>query len=271
MRQRLHLPAKLDGLVWRYGNAASSNRRHNHAELELNVVSGGIGTYLLGNRRYRIRRGDLLWLLPGQEHVLIEQSADFNMWIAVFRRNAVKHTATDTSSLALLQKAWEREACRRLRHDDLRRLEDLFAELVDGDAPPDLLNAGLGYALLQAWRSFDRAAGIPMRDVHPAVERAARIIRNEAEALPLDELAHRAGLSSSRLSRLFKEQTGFALTDFRNRNRMERFLEIYGSGQRQTMLSAALDAGFGSYAQFHRIFRRMNGQSPREYRSRQSS
>ena len=76
----------------------------------------------------------------------------------------------------------------------------------------------------------------------------------------------RAGLSGPRLSRLFKEQTGFALAEFRNRSRVQRFLEIYGTGQRHTMLSAALDAGFGSYAQFHRVFRRIAGESPGEYR-----
>jgi transcriptional regulator GlxA family with amidase domain len=79
-------------------------------------------------------------------------------------------------------------------------------------------------------------------------------------------LAHRSGLSASRLSRLFKEQTGFALVDFRNRQRISRFLEIYGTGQRQTMLNAAMDAGFGSYPQFHRVFRQVMGSSPAEYR-----
>jgi transcriptional regulator GlxA family with amidase domain len=82
----------------------------------------------------------------------------------------------------------------------------------------------------------------------------------------LDELARRAGLSSHRLSRLFKQQTGVALVDFRNRQRVEKFLELYGTGQRRTMLDAALEAGFGSYAQFHRVFKRVRGGSPIEHR-----
>jgi len=271
MRQHLHLPEKLNGAVWRYGNAASANRRHTHAELELNLVHGGVGTYLLGNRRYQIRRGDLLWLLPGQEHVLIEQTSDFGMWIAVFRRTAVRRAVSDSSSRELLQSKWAHEPCRRLIREDLRRLEDLFVDLTASTNSPALLNAGLAYALLQAWRSFERAADAPVCDVHPAVERAARIIRDRSAALTLEELAHRAGLSAPRLSRLFKEQTGFALAEFRNRSRVERFLEIYGVGQRHTMLSAALDAGFGSYAQFHRVFRRVMDESPIEYRRRQSA
>ena len=266
MRQRLQLPAALDGSVWRYGNAASANRRHTHAEPEFNLVTRGSGTYLVGNRRYGIRRGDLLWLFPAQEHVLIEQSSEFEMWIAVFRRKAVKHSATDADALALLQPSLEGETCRRLTQADLMRLEGLCAELAGDRERPGLFNAGLSYALLHAWQCFERASEVAVQDVHPAVERAARLIRDQVASLSLDEMAHRAGLSPARLSRLFKQQTGFAIADFRNRKRLERFFEIYGTGQRHTMLAAALEAGFGSYAQFHRIFRRNVGCSPEEYR-----
>ncbi|MGH7992300.1 MAG: helix-turn-helix domain-containing protein, partial [Limisphaerales bacterium] len=66
-------------------------------------------------------------------------------------------------------------------------------------------------------------------------------------------------------------QTGVALADFRNRQRIERFLQLYGTGQRLTMLNAALAAGFGSYPQFHRVFKRVLGCSPGHYRKRQEN
>jgi len=266
MHQRLQLPAALDGSVWRYGNAASANRKHTHVELEFNLVTRGSGTYLVGNRRYGIRRGDLLWLFPAQEHVLIEQSSEFEMWIAVFRHKTVKQAATDADALALLRQSFDGEACRRLTQADLARLESLSTELSSSREHPGLFNAGLSYALLHAWQCFERATEVAVHDVHPAVERAARLIRDQAATLSLDKMAHHAGLSPARLSRLFKQQTGFAMADFRNRKRLERFFEIYGTGQRHTMLAAALEAGFGSYAQFHRIFRRNAGCSPGEYR-----
>ena len=50
---------------------------HRHAELEFNLVTQGAGLYLLANRKYQIRRGDLLWLFPAQEHVLIGQTTRF--------------------------------------------------------------------------------------------------------------------------------------------------------------------------------------------------
>lgn len=266
MRTRLSLPAEHEGALWRYAHAASANRRHTHAELELNLVTRGSGTYFVGARRYRIRRGDLIWLFPAQEHVLFEQSADFSMWIAVFRRKSIRSAATSEASKALLANDLDVEVCRRVTGDDLQRLEQLFRELNSQEAQTDLLNAGLRYALLLSWQAFHRASGVATNDMHPAVERAAKLLRDDPETTSLEDIAQRSGLSPGRLSRLFKVQTGYALTDFRNRIRLDRFLELYGAGRRLSMLDAALSAGFGSYPQFHRVFSRLMGRSPRDYR-----
>lgn len=270
MRQHLHLPAELDGKVWQYANLASANRRHTHAELELNLVTHGQGIYLIGSRRYEIRRGDLLWLFPAQEHVLIEQTSEFRMWIAVFRHRAIRHVATDDHARILLNAELPGDCCRRLGQQVFQRLESLLTEIAAGDWP-GFVNAGLSYALLHAWRCFESAADVPAHDLHPAVEQASRLIRDGALSLSIERLSSRTGLSAGRLSRLFHEQTGFTLVDFRNRRRVERFLEIYGTGRRRTMLSAALEAGFGSYPQFHRVFTRVMGCAPRHYRQSETA
>lgn len=266
MRQRLELPAGLDGNLWHYRNLGRANAMHHHAELEFNLVTQGRGRYLLERRKYEIRRGDLLWLFPAQEHVLVEQTLDFEMWIGVCRPAVVRRMATDVGSKILRQPDPPGDFCRRLPEPALARLEKLFSEIVGVPDQPGLFNAGLSYAFLSAWRQFEQAADVPVRDVHPAVEKAARLIHDNVGAFRLPELARRAGLSAHRLSRLFKQQTGVALVDFRNRQRVERFLEIYGTGQRRTMLDAALEAGFGSYPQFHRVFRRVMGCSPGKHR-----
>ncbi|HSY18037.1 MAG TPA: helix-turn-helix transcriptional regulator [Candidatus Acidoferrales bacterium] len=265
MRQHLNLPAGLDGNLWHYRHQGR-NAMHRHAELELNLVTSGSGLYLLENRKYEIRRGDLLWLFPAQEHVLVEQSADFGMWIGVFKPKTLARLATDAGAKILRQRNPAGEFCRRLPQPALARLEQLFSEIVAPDTQPGLFNTGLAYTLLSAWEHFEHAADVPVRDVHPAVEKAARIIRHESNLLGLTEIARRAGLSAHRLSRLFKQQTGVALVDFRNRQRVEKFMELYGTGQRRTMLDAALDAGFGSYAQFYRVFKHVTGSPPGSHR-----
>lgn len=266
MRQHLKLPAALDGNLWHYRQQGRANAMHHHAELEFNLVTQGRGLYLLANRKYQVRRGDLLWLFPAQEHVLIEQSADFEMWVGVAKPATVRRIATEASATILRQANPVGEYCRRLPQPAFARLESLLAEIATTRQRLGLFNAGLGYALLAAWDSFEHAADVPVHDVHPAVEKAARHIRDQNNTLGLEALASHAGLSPARLSRLFKQQTGIALVDFRNRQRVEKFLALYGAGQRTTMLAAALEAGFGSYPQFHRVFKRVTGVSPRSHR-----
>jgi AraC-like DNA-binding protein len=270
MLQRLKLPENIDGKAWPYANPAGANRRHRHAELELNLVTHGTGTYLLGNRQYRIRRGDLLWLFPAQEHVLFEQTSDFQMWIVVFRRRLIKRSAVDSASLPLLQRSFSGDTCRRLKQQEVARFEELFTSLAKSTDQPGLLNASLAYTLLLAWKCFEQAGEVPASNVHPAVESTARLLLSDANNYSLSQLARRAGLSPSRLSRLFKQQTGLSIVQFRNRQRIQRFLnhfELNESGK-STLLDAAFAAGFGSYPQFHRVFRQVTGCSPAEYRQR---
>ena len=77
-------------------------------------------------------------------------------------------------------------------------------------------------------------------------------------------LARRFAVSPSKLSQAFTQQMGISLVEYRNRLRLERFLALVERGG-GNLLQAALDAGFGSYAQFHRVFRAMLGATPKEY------
>jgi AraC-like DNA-binding protein len=77
-------------------------------------------------------------------------------------------------------------------------------------------------------------------------------------------LARRFGVSPSKLTHAFTKQMGVSMVEYRNRLRLERFLMLVERGG-GNLLQAALDAGFGSYAQFHRVFRAMLGATPKEY------
>ncbi|MFL5303754.1 MAG: helix-turn-helix domain-containing protein, partial [Polyangia bacterium] len=64
-------------------------------------------------------------------------------------------------------------------------------------------------------------------------------------------------------------EMGMSLVEYRNRVRLDRFGALLENG-RNNLLEAALDAGFGSYAQFHRVFRALRHAAPREYLRRQN-
>lgn len=262
----LKLPPELDGELWFHRGASQVRSMHRHLEPEFNLVTRGRATYLLNQGRCDLAPHSLIWLFPAQEHVLVQESPDFEMWIGVFKPALVRRLATGPDDQTLLESNPPGRYSRLLSAEEGRRLEKLFSRIAAVHGKPNHFNAGLAHALLDSWRAFLEAKDIPTGDVHPAVEKAAQIISAETEPVSMGELAERAGLSAAHLSRLFKRQTGVSLMDFRSRSRVDRFLSAYGNGEEKKMLEAALEAGFGSYAQFHRIFKKVTGRGPQAYR-----
>lgn len=266
VKDSLFLPPEQDGFLRYFENVPPMHRAHHHDELELNLVTDGTAAYLLGGRRYELRRHALVWLFPEQDHILLNQSPGFCMWIGVFGRGLLNRLCTGPATPTLLAANPPGHFCRYLCQAQAEQLDSLFGQ-VARVSDSVTVNAGLGFALLTAWEAFQQADDLPSGSaVHPAVEQAARIIRDEVEPLGLEALAERVGMSAPYFSALFRQQTGMTLSEFRNRQRVLRFVALYGQGQRGSMLEAALQAGFGSYPQFYRVFTELMGRSPAQYR-----
>jgi len=129
---------------------------------------------------------------------------------------------------------------------------------------PALVCAGLKWWTARAWIAWQDATAAAGRRVHPAVRRAADILRTDPD-VSLTEAAERAGLSLSRLRRIFRADTGVGLAEFRTERRLARVDSNMARSTAQPLLTAALDAGFGSYSQFYRAFTAARGRNPREY------
>jgi transcriptional regulator GlxA family with amidase domain len=86
----------------------------------------------------------------------------------------------------------------------------------------------------------------------------------EDPTLSAADLAADLRVSASRFARVFRSEMGVSLVGYRNQLRLERFMAIARSGS-TNLREAALSAGFGSYAQFHRVFQALQGTSPRAY------
>jgi AraC-like DNA-binding protein len=269
MLDDLRLQERVDGRVLRHVAGEFRPRLHRHAELEVNLVVRGTASYLLDERRYELYQGTLTWLFPGQDHVLVDESGDHELWWAVFRPSLVARAATAPEAGPLLEQDPLGQFSRRLDSARVARIGALFREVRDAESvDATLFNAGLAYLLTYAWRAFlDSHDIVEGTDLHPAVESVARLLQADPGAGDLASLARVASLSPSHLSRLFKAQTGVSISRFRNQQRLRRFQLLYRRDRRATALSAALEAGFGSYAQFHRVFRQETGRSPSTLRT----
>lgn len=237
---------------------------HHHREAELNVVVSGSAACLVGGRRIELERGDLLWLMPGTVHALVRQDRDFAMWVAWFGPALVAR-ARDESQAAELAGAEARGwSHRRLGPRIPSALAGALADAAAARVRPVRAGAALTQAWFQAW---DACAGLgeagPGASLHPAVERALRLLAAGDQGT-VAQLARRCGLSANRLSGVFAAQVGHTIAAWRNRRRLDRFLAGYRPGTTR-LQAAALAAGFGSYAGFHRVFRQHFGCAPRAW------
>jgi len=85
------------------------------------------------------------------------------------------------------------------------------------------------------------------------------------EELTLHEMAQCAGLSTAHFSETFRESTGESPHRFVLRQRVERAKEML-CGTEMRVLDVAVACGFKTQQHFARVFRRICGASPMEYR-----
>jgi len=131
---------------------------------------------------------------------------------------------------------------------------------------PDTLNSGLRYLLILSWRFYKggaESAG-PVQ-LHPAVQKAIIILGREETDNDLGEIARRSGVSCSYLSRLFRRQVGVPLNRYRNSVRLSRFIKHQNQPVQHTLLESVYAAGFGSYAQFYKVFVKSFGYGPGKF------
>lgn len=289
MRLDLKLRDSYQGLIYQVdaGRNPPLLGCHHHDELELNLVIRGRITYLVDGQRWTMGRRSLVWFFPGQEHQLLHRSADARYFVAAITADALRQAAASERYADLLDPSTPRYQNSEIGPEPFellrRHLESLTEDGPHADVlnrelgfgfgsgfryehdDPERLNAGLHFLLLACWQHHRRGASSKPVTIHPAVQRALAILDDQSEAVQLDRLATDGGVSLAYLSRLFHRQVGMPMHQYRASRRLMRFWQLWSSSPRLRMLDAALSAGFGSYAQFHRVFRAAHGCGPRQY------
>jgi len=288
--ENLKLNSRYDGFLFLAETSRNPPvlRSHRHVELELNLVVQGNITYVVRGKRFTFGKRTLLWMFPAQEHQLVDRSSDAQYYVAVFKPDLINIACrsdqhADLKRCSLKGVDGVLNTMLRPAAFDLvgRVMETMMVGALDSDllnreagfgvassfsfehADPDTLNAGLRYLLLLCWRyqlagdASDAAVAL-----HPAVLKALGVLGKGDWDGGLAGLARHCGVSEAYLSRVFARQMGVSLGRYRNSVRLGRFLDICRQPGHKTMLEAAYGAGFGSYAQFYKVFVQAYGTGP---------
>lgn len=161
-------------------------------------------------------------------------------------RQATKLEPTlDPQALAAAFK--ESRVMARAQYDAILRLLAIFAQQLEGLSNQLMIQQSTAEA--------------------PAVTRArAYIAAHVSEDLSLAQVSRAVGMSSFYFCKNFKKGTGLTFTEYLSRVRIETVKELLLNPYKRVS-EAAYEAGFQSLSQFNRVFHRITGQSPSDYRN----
>ncbi len=226
--------------------------RHFHRQPELNLVRRGVAVLGVGEAVVEARSGDVVCFAPGQDHVLLAGTADLELFTVGVDPDLLADRAPPGAGEAVIP------IRTRLSETDAAALLPLAGALANRVAPPD--------EVMALWEPLRRArwlAATSGAPVHELTRRALAAIARNPE-LDRTSLAAVGRTCPSEIARYFRRDVGITFVDYRTRLRLMRFIERVDGGA-TNLLRAALEAGFGSYSQLHRVFRAVLGCGPREF------
>lgn len=164
---------------------------------------------------------------------------------AAVRQAAKLEPTLDQKAIAAAFK--ESRVMARSQYDAILRLLAIFAQQLEG-----LSNQ------LMIKQSTTEA---------PTITRArAYIAAHVSEDLTLAQVSQAVGMSSFYFCKNFKKGTGLTFTEYLSRVRIEAVKQLLLNPYKRVS-EAAYEAGFQSLSQFNRVFHRITGQSPSDYRN----
>ena len=259
-------------LASHYGILLNKNRlscaypihQHDFYEFEI-VIDGAVYNSINGESRM-IGRGDFYCLSPDAIHKVTRCSNDVMIYnISVFLPDTTATVRDAISRFSFPSRG-------KLSEEKLSFLSVLYDALFS-DArqnavwEEEKVGALVTYILLELAGEVTDACGSFVRDRGNAYIRAAMaVVREEyAHELPLGAVAERVGLSAGYLSTLFSSLLGTSFKEYLSATRVSHAMNLLATSE-LSVTEIAFSCGFGSFSNFERVFSRIVGMTPGEYR-----
>ena len=253
-----------------YSNATVSLHSHNYTEVLYCRASAGV-EYLIGSDRYRLQKGDIVYVPPGVSHrpilpekLVVPYERDV-LWISTEFLETVQKMFPDDMEYKEHQSIPIRTAGTRWEF-----LGDLFRTgvLEEEQKRPGweaAVVANTLTVLTHLKRIYrERSAGTMKAEKPELLDRImAHIERHYPEHITVDDLARRFYVSNSSISHLFKQKMGVSLYRYITQRRLIAAKSLIA--QKVPMEEIAHRVGFVDYSTFYRAFKQEFGISPRRF------
>ena len=253
-----------------YFNSTVSLHSHQYIEILYCRTSANV-EYLIGSNRYRLQKGDIVFVPPGVSHrpilpekLTVPYERDV-LWIS-------QEFAEYLSAIFPDETAQLRDRSIPIRTAGTRWefLGDLFRNGVleeEGKRPGwDAAVMGNTMTILAHMKRayIERSAGTMKAEKPELLDRVtAHIEQHYPERITVDDLARRFYVSNSSISHTFKQKMGVSLYRYITQRRLIAAKTLIA--QKVPMEEIARRVGFADYSTFYRAFKQEFGISPRRF------
>lgn len=249
---------------------------HQHDFLELVYIHRGRAEQVIAGSPGALNAGDYLFVDYGTSHSYRAVEGTLDLTNCLFLPEAIDPALCGAASfeelvrryfLRLTHRTIQGRAANRIFHDGDGRVGRLLREMTEEFEARqagylELLRCGLTEIIVRALRRLDAGA-----EVQDPVVRALllRIRADYARPLRLETIAEELSYSLPYLSARFRQVTGLGFRETLQRTRIEESCRLLLETDRKVS-DIAQQVGYGDARSFVRLFRRLTGLSPREFR-----
>lgn len=255
----------------------SMKSRHFHDTYELYFLEEGEGYYFIDRETYLVRAGDVVLIKPNQIHKTSMERVARHGRLLLQITEAPMDAFLRGNGFMTLEELYDKKGRivslgERAGADVKELMIRVGEEIRDRQRGYDLMvRLKLLELLAVLWRCGEDAP--PEREERVAQSPKYQKVQEVAEYLQanpgtresLDQLAGRFYISRSWLSRIFREVTGFSVSEYANMVRVKRAQKLLAHGDYSVTEISEL-VGFESITYFERIFRRYTDRTPLGYR-----
>ena len=253
-----------------YSNTTVNLHSHQYIEILYCRTSANV-EYLIGSNRYRLQKGDIVFVPPGVSHrpILPEKltvpyerdvlwiSQEFAEYLSAMFPDDAMELRDHSIPIRTAGTRWE-------------FLGDLFRNGVleeEGKRPGwDAAVIGNTMTILAHMRRayIERSAGTMKAEKPELLDRiTAYIEKHYASHITIDDLARQFYVSNSTVSHLFKQKMGVSLYRYITQRRLIAAKSLIA--EKLPMEEIAHKVGFADYSTFYRAFKQEYGISPRQF------
>ncbi|MFD0961295.1 helix-turn-helix transcriptional regulator [Paenibacillus chungangensis] len=247
---------------------------HYHSFYEVYYMLSGSRLYFIRDRSYTVEQGDLVFIHKYELHKTMPNGQPEHERILLhFTDESLRQYAGEMAELLLSpfhapSHVFRLPAGLQLDADALfrRMLHEVRTEEPGFQL---LIRQGMTELLLIVARYLRSHEPAPFRhasSIHAKISEVTSYINaNYREPLRLESVSKEHFISPHYLSRMFKQITGFAFTDYIAITRMKEAERLLKEST-DSISSIAGQVGYDNFSHFGKTFKRVTGLSPREYR-----